>query len=227
MYLEQFKPEDLVFIHNFDVLSREHVHLPNLDDPKHFPISIMSQAALSRLRTTGYAKCLRERQTIPSMGTILVRCLEDMGVNVIYEKSLHTSEPTHDFNWPANPCQRPLGFSNLRPHQMATLYMAQPPTGRSKHGAYRWDSSVSYSTVFHHTFTSTNPTRNIDRHVPDDSTAVIVNSGADCMKLCEKETYCISWTFEHPICHLTNTVGVAIERQNVVSGVIPTRYVCN
>ena len=215
-----------MFIHNFDVLSREAVHLPNLDDPKHFPISIMSNAALQKLNTVGYAKCIRERQAIPSMGTILVRCLEDMGINVIYEKTLHSSDPTQDFNWPVNPCARPLGFSNLLPHQMATLYNAQPPAGRSKHGAYRWDKPVTYSDVFHHTFSSKRPTRNIDRHIPDDSTAVIVNSGSDCMKLCEKESYCVSWTFESPICHLTNTVGVAIPRQNVVSGLIPTRYNC-
>jgi hypothetical protein len=188
----------------------------------------MSRSAMQILITKGYSQCFFQLHGLKSMGTILTRCLEEMNIKIVSEFKLHKSEPTHDFLWAANACDRPLALSKLSHQQMLHLYKSRPPTGRSGESVYRWDTVSTYSDVFHHTFPSSTPTVNIDRHTPEDSETVIVSSGFDCMKICELKQHCVSWTFESPAsCHISKVIGVSIHRENVVSGVISTRYNCN
>lgn len=189
--------------------------MPDIEDKHHFPISIMSNEAIKRLTNNQNQECFLKYKNIPSMQTIFVQCLQELGIKVIREKAFHITEPSHDFDWNADPCKRPLGISQLSMQNMQYLYMSRPATGISSNGdSYKWDTIVTYSDVFHHTFASLGFSPGIDRHSPATSTVHKTKSGLECMNLCKTNLSCVSWTFDHQNCYLSDTVGVAIPRDS-------------
>jgi hypothetical protein len=228
VFLKRYSSKNALFFHNFDVFPRNAAHIPDVEDKDHFPISIMSRKAVELLSTKGYAKCILGYKHVPSIETILVHCLEDMGVSVISEEGLHPTEPTHDFNWPGDACKRPLAISRLDANQMTYLFRSRPTTGMINGVPYKWDTIVTYADIFHHTFATKAPTPNIDRHTAS-SVSKRAISGMECMTLCESNKNCVSWTFEGETstCYLSPTAGVAIPRERVISGLITSRYNCN
>jgi hypothetical protein len=225
--LEKFDPSEPVFIHNFAVFREDAVHMPKLDSHNHLPTAIFSRAAIQKFTKSDYARCLHKNMSIPSMGTILVRCIKELGIKVFTEKSIHASEPTHDFGWPSDPCEKPIAFSQLSPKQIEYMYRAQPSTGVSSTGkAYKWDSVVTYSDVFQHTLDD-RITVGIDRHSFMIEDYKLTESGADCQKLCINDPSCISWTYDVQKCYTSDTIGTAHQRENVISGLVMNRYYCN
>jgi hypothetical protein len=228
VYLNSFSSSAPIFFHNFDVFPRETTHYVDIEDKSRFPMSIMSKKALDILKKTGYSECLLKYKDIPSMETIVVRCMEDFGVKVVSVQGFHSTEPSNDFAWPENPCQRPLSISNLSRKQMESLFQSRPTTGKtSDQVSYTWDTIVTYSDIFHNTFGSKTPTPNIDRHASKPSVTKKAKSGMECLKLCEADKKCVSWTFDNPKCHMSNSVGVSIPRKGIISGIINTRYICS
>ena len=227
MYLNSYSSSAPFFFHNFDVFPRGTTHYVDIEDKSRFPISVMSKKALDILSTSGYADCIMKYKNIPSMETIAVRCMEDFGVKVVSLEGFHSNEPFQSFSWPKDPCQRPLSISNLSRQQMETLFQSIPSTGQSSdQGAYKWDTIITYSDIFHNTFGAKTPTPNIDRHASKPSSVKKSVSGMECLKMCEADIKCVSWTFDNPKCYMSNSVGVAIPRQGIISGIINTRYNC-
>jgi hypothetical protein len=225
VYLKKYKPSEPIFIHNYALLRDDATHLPNLDKSTHLPTGIMSKGALQKFVKGDYQKCILENKSNPSMGTILVKCLKEMGVKVIQESMLHISEPTHDFAWPKDPCARPLSFSQLSQKQMEYFYKAQKTTGTASTGSsYKWDTVVTYADIFHHSLDD-KVTMGIDRHTYNPAYKV-VESGMDCKQLCENDALCISWTFEQTKCYTSNEIGISVPRDGVVSGIVMNRYFC-
>ncbi|KAJ3368305.1 hypothetical protein HDU91_000703 [Kappamyces sp. JEL0680] len=229
IYLNQFKASDPYFFHNFDLVRKDSVHYKApVKDNGHFPIGIMSRSALEILSKSDYATCILQNKYLANEETIFVTCLQELGVKAVNVPILHSTEPSHDFAWPADPCRRPLSFSQLSLGQLERLYKSQPVTGSSRDGSsYKWDTVVTYSDVFHHTFGSSRPMPGIDRHSASDSISVPAASGLECSESCKQNDSCLSWTFDKGDCYTSTHIGLSVPRSGVVSGVMSNRYNCN
>lgn len=216
-----------VFIHNFDILRKDATHFPILgSDTGHFPVSIISRKALEILTSSDYLACIHRKQYLHSEETALVRCLEELDVIIVQEPILHATEPNSDFNWPMDSCTRPLSISQLSDDQIAYLYRSRAVTGSADGKNYKWDEIVTYSEVFHHTFDNSKQSIGVDRHSAAKSHTSEAISGKDCQTSCQKDSNCLSWTYDNPKCYTSESIGISVPRSGVVSGVINYRYVC-
>lgn len=229
VYLQKFQSSDALFFHNFDLVRTDSsVHYQAAKETRHFPVSIMSRRAAEILGQSKYGDCVFQNKYIGSEETILVKCLESFGVKTVTEPKLHASEPSHDFVWPVDSCKRPLSLSQLSQTQLDFLFRARPASGVASDGrAYRWDSIVTYSDVFHHTFASGDAVAGLDRHSASDSQSISgLQSGMECMRACMDDKDCVSWTFDRIDCYTSAHIGASIRRNGVVSGIVPSRYNC-
>ena len=228
IYLEKFQSKEALFFHNFDVVQEKEVHY-QAKELSHFPVSIMSRRAAEILAESDYGTCIVKNKYINSEETIMIKCLESLGIKTIAERTFHPTEPSHDFAWPIDSCKRPLSISQLSKDQLQYLYNVKPMTGLSKKDgtSYKWDTIVTYSDVFHHTYASSKPVSGIDRHSASDSNVVSnITSGLECMEVCKANNDCLSWTYDRTSCYTSLHIGASIPRKDVVSGVIPSRYNC-
>ncbi|KAJ3258189.1 hypothetical protein HK103_004007 [Boothiomyces macroporosus] len=224
--LKQFNSNKPLVLLNFDVVDvTANSHYTKSESA---PISttIMSRAAMEIVFSYDFASCLNEN-TIPHEETALSKCFAQAGIQIVRQRGMHKSEPSHDFAWPKNPCELPWSISNLTPNDFQRIYSKNPSTGVNRSGqTFRWDILNTYADLLHITYNTDVATRGIDRHVGTTSIITPAISGNQCMKICKSDKHCLSWTYSELRCFTSNGIGAAIEADKGISGIIPSRYIC-
>ncbi|KAJ3322820.1 hypothetical protein HDV06_002681 [Boothiomyces sp. JEL0866] len=224
--LKQFNSNKPLVLLNFDVVDvTANSHYTKVESLS-IPTTVMSRAAIELIYAYDFASCLNESNT-PHEETALSKCFAQAGLQIVRQRGLHRSEPSHDFAWPKNPCELPWSISKLTENDFQRIYSNNPSTGVNRMGqTFRWDILNTYADLLHITYNTDVATRGLDRHA---GTTSIINhaiSGNECMKLCKKDKNCLSWTFLDLQCYTSNGIGAAIEADKAISGIIPSRYIC-
>ncbi|KAJ3275880.1 hypothetical protein HDV01_006746 [Terramyces sp. JEL0728] len=224
--LKQFNSNKPLILLNFDVVDLNANSHYNKVESGPISTTIMSRKTIDMINTYDFASCLNGSNTLHEE-TALSKCFALAGIQIVRQKSLHRSEPSHDFAWPTNPCELPWSISNLTPNDFQRIYSNKPATGVNRMGqTFRWDILNTYADLLHITYNTDIVTRGLDRHIGITSIVNNAISGNECMKICKKEKTCLSWTFCELKCYTSNGIGAAIETDAVISGIIPSRYVC-
>ncbi|KAI8853722.1 hypothetical protein BC829DRAFT_382001 [Chytridium lagenaria] len=171
---------------------------------------VVSRGAM-KLMMEGIEKCIKKYKDCWAGDVRVALCLRDQNLLI-----------TPGYQFPANGCERPNVFHHLLPYQIQRLYEIEL-TSLSTHP----DQGTTMSDI-HNTFnpsTHNTPSLNTDRtgNDFDDGPA---SSVAICEGRCFAHVRCVSWAYNGERCWMKDGLGVKIEKEGIVSGVIADRYSC-
>ncbi|ORX75883.1 hypothetical protein K493DRAFT_393760 [Basidiobolus meristosporus CBS 931.73] len=148
----------------------------------------------------------------------LALCLRDAGVLLQGQSGFHSDPPNTKFSFKdRDPCERPITFHHLLPHQVQLLYEAD----KKMHG------DVTYSDVVDRfSRLKSNITSQHDRPGHDYKTLTI--SLAECQAQCENDKLCQSWSHSNGSCKLKDSMPdmTEVKDEKTFTNSYPLHYTC-
>ncbi|KAJ3403023.1 hypothetical protein HDU80_004545 [Chytriomyces hyalinus] len=134
--------------------------------------------------------------------------------------------PNHEFNWPPNPCTKPIVFHHLLPEQIQTFYQLQKhPVNKTR--------GLTLGEVYSTFYAGMHRLDNMDRSGQDLQVFPNISSESACRKHCQHNLKCVSWTLKKPMnatdvghCHIKSRIFEAKPMNGSVSEVLKERYEC-
>ena len=147
-------------------------------------------------------------------------CLRDNGILLQHAAHFNKEPPIESFNYEFDPCDRPITFHHLLTDQLHRLYLISK---ESKQGILTYGEVYRHFSVqFNQDDLQFNKTRKGSDYIH-----FKVEDPSACRKACVNEPKCMSFDFLDSICYLKNGVPAPSPRNNTVSGVLHSRYICN
>ncbi|KAJ8326912.1 hypothetical protein QVD99_005324 [Batrachochytrium dendrobatidis] len=193
---------------------------------------ILSRSSVQKIVEEKTAKiCIQKYTLCHSSDVVLGLCLADQSIRMTPEPRLN-SRSLSSLTWPMDACQEPFSFPKTSPRLMLRIHSGQYATGVTSSGeTTKWNHHINYANIFSHVYHDigmffSNPGYEIPG---GDFMNAQAESGQNCQTLCKTEIKCLAWTYDIKLktCWLKNTLSPKRDRQNAVSGVLPSRYTCN
>ncbi|KAJ1339168.1 hypothetical protein BSLG_006306 [Batrachochytrium salamandrivorans] len=192
---------------------------------------ILSHAAVKAIVSKKVVdKCFKKFKSCQHSDVVLGLCLADHNINMTPEPRL-SAVALSKIAWPQNGCQEPFSFPHTSSYLMQRIYNSQYSTGLTSSGEKtKWDSHATYAALFSNIYHDIGVfMTDIDNDLPGgDYMHSKCESGSQCQTLCKAEDQCLAWVYDTKLktCWLKDTLAPKKERQGVISGVLPSRYVC-
>ena len=153
-------------------------------------------------------------------------CLEEAGILLHFTGGFNKDPPNAQSSYMDGPCELPITFHHLLPHQIQELYQFEQ--GIIQSWKKTTDPFVTMADVFRR-FASFDQNRyemNTDRKGKDIA-RVETRNAHSCKDECNRTQDCTSFVFADQSCWLKSGIPPSSNATGYVSGVIPEHYTCS
>ncbi|KAJ3219209.1 hypothetical protein HDU67_002205 [Dinochytrium kinnereticum] len=191
---------------------------------------LMSRGALKAM-VGGIEKCIIKYQDCWAGDIRTALCLRDHKILVKGTEGFSGDPPNKNYEFPNDPCKKPIVFHHLLPHQIQHLYTTDQTSHRHHptHG-------TTYSDVFNHFFHTSGPLSDHDRPGKElEGSGKEVGSPEACEKMCReysgvdaggRKRLCWSWVLDGKKCWMKEGVEDAVFAKGLWTGSVARKYVC-